>query len=74
MVAVLCSLVAAFFYVRVIVLMFFSDLRRRTRPTWRCPGWQTTAAVALGLAATVVLGVVPGPVLDLAARAGEFIR
>ncbi|WP_432942622.1 NADH-quinone oxidoreductase subunit NuoN [Kribbella sp. CA-253562] len=72
-VAVLCSLVAAFFYVRVIVLMFFSDLPDDA-PDVVLPGWQTTAAVALGLAATVVLGLVPGPMLDLAARAGEFIR
>jgi NADH-quinone oxidoreductase subunit N len=72
-VAVLCSLVAAFFYVRVIVLMFFSDLPADA-PDVALPGWQTTSAVALGLAATVVLGLVPGPVLDLAARAGEFIR
>jgi NADH-quinone oxidoreductase subunit N len=72
-VAVLCSLVAAFFYVRVIVLMFFSDLPADA-PDVTLPGWQTTTAVALGLAATVVLGLVPGPVLDLAARAGEFIR
>jgi len=72
-VAVLCSLVAAFFYVRVIVLMFFSDLPADS-PDVALPGWQTTTAVALGLAATVVLGLVPGPVLDLAARAGEFIR
>jgi NADH-quinone oxidoreductase subunit N len=72
-VAVLCSLVAAFFYVRVIVLMFFSDLPADA-PDVALPGWQTTTAVALGLAATVVLGIVPGPVLDLAARAGEFIR
>ncbi|TDU90724.1 NADH dehydrogenase subunit N [Kribbella voronezhensis] len=72
-VAVLCSLVAAFFYVRVIVLMFFSDLPADS-PDVALPGWQTTTAVALGLAATVVLGLVPGPVLDLASRAGEFIR
>jgi NADH-quinone oxidoreductase subunit N len=72
-VAVLASVVAGFFYVRVIVLMFFSDLPADS-PDVALPGWQTTSAVALGLAATVVLGLVPGPVLDLAARAGEFIR
>ncbi len=72
-VAVLASVVAAFFYIRVIVLMFFSDLPVDA-PDVALPGWQTTSAVALGLAATVVLGLVPGPVLDLAAHAGEFIR
>ncbi|HYU84655.1 MAG TPA: NADH-quinone oxidoreductase subunit NuoN [Kribbellaceae bacterium] len=72
-VAVLCSLVAAFFYVRVIVLMFFSE-PSTDAPDVALPGWQTTVAVSLGLAATVVLGIIPGPVLDLAARAGEFLR
>jgi len=72
-VGVLCSLVAAFFYVRVIVLMFFSEPSAEG-PDVALPGWQTTVAVSLGLAATVVLGIIPGPVLDLAARAGEFIR
>ncbi len=43
-------------------------------PDVALPGWQTTVAVSLGLAATVVLGIIPGPVLDLAARAGEFLR
>ena len=34
----------------------------------------TTAAIAVGAVATVVLGVVPGPVLELAAQASELIR
>jgi NADH-quinone oxidoreductase subunit N len=57
----------------VIVLMFFSE-PAADGPDVALPGWHTTVAVSLGLAATVVLGVIPGPVLDLAARAGEFIR
>ncbi|MDX6253353.1 MAG: NADH-quinone oxidoreductase subunit, partial [Kribbellaceae bacterium] len=55
------------------VLMFFSDLPADS-PDVALPGWQTTTAVALGLAATVVLGIYPGPVLDLAATAGQFVR
>ena len=38
------------------------------------PSVMTTIVIAVGFAVTVALGVVPGPVLDLAAAAGEFIR
>ena len=72
-VAVLLSVVAAFFYLRVIVLMYFSD-PVGDGPTVAVPSILTTVAIALGLAVTVALGVVPGPVLDLAANAGAFIR
>jgi NADH-quinone oxidoreductase subunit N len=73
-VGVLSSAVAAFFYVRVIVVMFFND------PEPDAPsvvvGGATATAVALGLAATVVLGVLPQPMLDLAGQAATqlFVR
>ena len=38
------------------------------------PSVMTAIVIAVGFTATLVLGVVPGPVLDLAASAGEFIR
>ena len=72
-IAVLLSAVAAFFYVRVIVLMFFSDPVGEG-PTVAMPSILTTVVIAVGFAATVVLGIVPGPVLDLAGNAGSFIR
>ena len=72
-VAVLLSVVAAFFYLRVIVLMYFSDPVGEG-PTVAMPSILTTVVIAVGFAATVLLGVVPGPVLDLAADAGAFIR
>jgi len=72
-VAVVMSVVAAFFYVRVIVLMFFSDPVGEG-PTVAVPSALTGIAVAVTVAATVVLGVVPGPVLDLAQEAGSFVR
>ena len=72
-VALVTSIVAAFFYVRVIVLMYFSD-PIGAGPTVTHPSVLTAATVALCSAATLVLGVVPGPLLDLAARAGEFVR
>jgi NADH-quinone oxidoreductase subunit N len=71
--AVLMSLVAAFFYVRVIVVMFFSDPVGEG-PTVAVPSILTTATITIGATMTLVLGVMPQPVLDLARQAGEFIR
>ncbi|MEO3811235.1 NADH-quinone oxidoreductase subunit NuoN [Sphaerisporangium sp. B11E5] len=74
-VGVVTSAMAAFFYVRVIVLMFFSDPAPEG-PTIAVPSMGTAAVVALSAAATVVLGVFPQPVLDLAHSAAQslFVR
>jgi len=72
-VGVLASVVAAFFYVRVIVLMFFADPVGAV-PTVAVPSLFTSAVIGVAAAATVFLGVVPGPVLDLAQQAGTFVR
>ena len=70
---VLASAVAAFFYLRVIVLMYFSPPGGgRARPS-ACPGCRRRWSLAITATATVVLGIVPGPVLDLA-RAGGYLR
>ena len=71
--AVLTSALAAFFYIRVIVLMYFAPAVGEG-PSVTMPSVLTGAAIAVGVAATVVLGVIPGPVLDLAGHAGEFVR
>ncbi|WP_067439115.1 NADH-quinone oxidoreductase subunit NuoN [Nocardioides jensenii] len=72
-IAVLTSAMAAFFYIRVIVLMYFYE-PVGDGPSVTLPSFMTATAIGVGALATVVLGVVPGPVLDLAAHAGEFIR
>ncbi|WP_037916743.1 NADH-quinone oxidoreductase subunit NuoN [Actinacidiphila yeochonensis] len=72
-VGVIASAVAAFFYVRVIVLMFFSE-PRADGPTVAVPSPLTSAAIALGVAVTVVLGVAPQYFLDLADKASVFVR
>ncbi len=72
-VAVVASLVAAFFYVRVIVLMFFSEPGPETA-TVAIPSVFTTIALAAGATVTIVLGVVPQPVLDMVANADVFVR
>ncbi|MGS2642663.1 NADH-quinone oxidoreductase subunit NuoN [Streptosporangium sp. LJ11] len=74
-VGVVSSAIAAFFYVRVIVLMFFSE-PAADGPSIAAPTVGTSAVVTLAAAATVVLGVFPQPVLDLADQAASalFIR
>jgi NADH-quinone oxidoreductase subunit N len=72
-VGVVASAVAAFFYVRVIVLMFFSE-PAADGPTVAVASPWTTVGIALGVAATVVLGILPGPLLELAEQAAIFVR
>ncbi|MFC0315934.1 NADH-quinone oxidoreductase subunit NuoN [Gordonia phosphorivorans] len=71
-VGVLCSAIAAYFYVRVIVSMFFAPARPDA-PGVLTPSPLTTVPIALCVAVTVVLGVFPQPVLDLAAAASSFL-
>ncbi|WP_425567586.1 NADH-quinone oxidoreductase subunit NuoN [Salinactinospora qingdaonensis] len=62
-VGVLSSAVTAFFYVRIIVLMFFSE-PSATAPRVLRPSGLTGSVIAIGVAATLVLGVYPTPVLE----------
>jgi NADH-quinone oxidoreductase subunit N len=61
--------------VRVIVLMFFSEPATEG-PVVVKPSAYTGMAVALGAAATVVLGIIPQPLLSLANHAASqlFVR
>ncbi len=72
-VGVVASAIAAFFYIRVIVLMYIQEPAAEG-PTVAVPSAFTAAAVSLGFAVTVVLGVFPGPLLSLADRAALFVR
>jgi NADH-quinone oxidoreductase subunit N len=72
LVALLASAVAAFFYLRVIVLMYFSA-PAADGPTVGVPGLPTTLVLAITATATLVLGIVPGAVLDLARSAAIFV-
>ncbi len=71
-IGVVVSAIAAYFYVRVIVLMFFTD------PVEDGPevqsGTLSTAMIGLTAFVTLALGAVPQPVLDLANHAGQFLR
>ncbi len=71
-IGVLCSAITAFVYVRLIVLMYFTE--QADDVVALTPSLMTTTAISVGVAATVLLGVLPGPVLDLASQASQFIR
>ncbi|QNG36170.1 NADH-quinone oxidoreductase subunit NuoN [Geodermatophilaceae bacterium NBWT11] len=71
-VALVTSAIAAFFYLRLLVLMYFSE-PAVDGPTVGVPGLPTTIVLAVTVAATLVLGVVPGSVLDLAESAATLV-
>ena len=72
-VGVLASIIAAYFYVRVIVIMFFRDPQEGA-PRVAVPSAFTTLALSISVAVTVILGILPQPVLDLIEQAGVFLR
>jgi len=72
-VGVIASMVLAFPYLRVIVLMYLSE-PAEDGPTVVIPGFYTAAALMVGVLATLLLGVAPQPVLQLASSAAEFVR
>ena len=63
---------AAFFYLRVIVLMYFSE-PVPGGATVGVPGIPTTIVLAVTATATLALGILPGAVLDLAEQAAIFV-
>jgi NADH-quinone oxidoreductase subunit N len=74
-IGLLASAVAAFFYVKIVVLMFFQE-PRADGPVVVTGSVLTYASVGLGVAVTLVLGVAPQPLLDLAQNAAQlgFVR
>ncbi|MXG90185.1 NADH-quinone oxidoreductase subunit NuoN [Nocardioides flavescens] len=95
LVAIVASIISVFFYVRVILLMFFSDddtsevtdaetgwgagtvtatLERVETAAVTKPSLLTSGTIAVCVLLVVLLGLVPGPILDLAGDAGQFIR
>ncbi len=70
-IALVSSAVAAFFYLRIVVMMFFADPPENS-PTIAVPSPLSTIAIGLGVVVTVFLGIVPQPILDLAANAAQL--
>lgn len=72
-VGVLSSAIAAFFYIRVIVLMFFSDpVEDGTSVV--IPSILTKATLIISFVITIFLGVFPTPLLNFIASTATFIR
>jgi len=65
-IAAAMSVVGAFYYLRVIKLMYFDPPAQALPPTVRAPA--VRFALGLNALAVLVLGLLPGPLLDLCAR------
>lgn len=72
-VAVIASAIAAFFYARVIVLMFFAE-PAQDGASVVVPSAFTKSAIAISVLITVLLGVLPQPIIDAVEQAGLFVR
>lgn len=72
-IAVLTSVMAVWLYLRVIVSMWFTA-PQGPAPSVTVPSLLTSAAIAVAFAVSLVLGLLPGPVLDLAGNVGQFVR
>src|SRR3954469_17607982 len=70
---VISSMLIAFPYLRVVVMMWLSEPSEST-PTVSIPGALTSAALVIGVVATLALGVVPSPLIDLTNDASQFVR
>jgi NADH-quinone oxidoreductase subunit N len=71
-IALICSAVAAFYYLRIVVLMYFAEPPENA-PTIAIPGWSTTIALTFGVVVTIALGVFPQPIIDLAGKSAHLI-
>jgi NADH-quinone oxidoreductase subunit N len=72
-IGVITSIILAFPYLRVVVMMWLSEPGEST-PSVSIPGALTSTALGVGTLATLLLGVAPGALLDLAEKASSFVR
>src|SRR6266542_2891176 len=70
-IGVLASVISVYFYLRVVYLMYMVEPAREYGPPQRAP-WVLLAA-ALTAIFVVILGLVPGPVLDWARASVPFV-
>jgi NADH-quinone oxidoreductase subunit N len=70
---VLSSAIAAFFYIRVIVLMFLTDATEDGTSV-EIPSILTSASIVIAAVITVALGVYPAPLLNFITDLAIFIR
>ncbi|MFI7002334.1 NADH-quinone oxidoreductase subunit NuoN [Nocardia sp. NPDC050175] len=75
LVGILSSAIAAYIYIRIIMIMFFADPPPTAPEVTIAPSSAlTTAAITFGAITTVVLGIIPQPVLNLTTEAATFLR
>ncbi|MBA4085757.1 MAG: NADH-quinone oxidoreductase subunit NuoN [Kytococcus sp.] len=70
-IAVLMSAITAFVYIRLIVLMFFTEPSGDV--TAAAPATLSLVVIGVGVVVTIVLGIFPGPLLELAEQSSVFI-
>ena len=70
---VLSSAIAAFFYIRVIVLMFFTD-PIQDGTSVEIPSVLTRVTIIFSITMTIALGVYPAPLLNVITNLATFIR
>ena len=70
---VLSSAIAAFFYIRVIVLMFFTDATEDGTGV-EVPSILTRSTIVVAGVITLALGIYPAPLLNLISDIATFIR
>ncbi len=71
-VGIICSGITAFVYIRIIVLMYFSEPAGDTMVM--TPTVMSTLCISLGTLVTLWLGIIPSPLLDLASQSTLFLR
>ncbi|TRY19967.1 NADH-quinone oxidoreductase subunit NuoN [Tessaracoccus rhinocerotis] len=72
--AVVFSLVAAFLYLKIVVAMWFQDPVEGETAEVATPSLWTWCVLVVAALATIVLGILPGGLLELFNGAAEFIR
>jgi NADH-quinone oxidoreductase subunit N len=73
-VAVVASAISAFFYLKVIVLMYFAKPAVEGGAAVAVPSVLTQSAIVVAVLGTVVLGVFPQAILNLVTESSTFLR
>ena len=71
-IGVLSSAVAAYFYIRLIVIMFFEDADSQG-PTVAAAPIKTTIVIAVCAVITLVVGVIPNPIVKLISQSARLV-
>ena len=69
-IGMVASVIATFFYLRVLVVMYMTEEEGNLEPAIRT--WAANGVVAITAVATVVLGIVWAPLIDIAEKATVF--